>query len=341
MKRICFFNKGKDLCPSLYFISLHKKLFIYLGLLFFLFLSSFLSIRYGGVSDLSDTSLASLIMWELRYPRLLASIFSGAALSLAGYIFQSVLKNPLTDPYILGISSGGALGVGIFLIFTPVYSILGLQVSSTLGAVVALSFLLLISRKITSNSSVSIILIGVGLSLLFSSLTSIIMSYMEGGKLVYMNHWLTGSVSQAELPELYVFAFILILISTLIFMFSNSLDVLKFGEDFSISTGLNPRFYTLLFLVLASVLTASSVAVCGVIGFVGLVVPHIARLLIKERSFAMIPIVMILGAGFLTFCNFIAGALSFNIDVPIGAVSSFIGAPLLIYLIFRRYRAGA
>ena len=341
MKLNCFFKRGKGENPSPSFIKSNIKIFIYLGLVLFLFLSSFLSIRYGGVAGLNDLNSAQLIMWELRYPRLLASIFSGAALALAGYVFQAVLKNPLTDPYILGISSGGALGVGIFLILTPVYSILGLQLSSIVGAVIALSCLLAISRLITSNSSVSIILIGVGLSLLFSSVTTVLMSYMEGGKLVYMNHWLIGSVSQAEVPELYVFGSILLLLSFLVFMFSNSLDVLKFGEDFSISTGLDPKFYTLMFLVLASILTASSVAVCGVIGFVGLVVPHMARLLIKERSYIMIPIVMILGAGFLTFRNFIAGALSFNIDIPIGAVSSFIGAPILIYLIFRRYRARA
>jgi iron complex transport system permease protein len=339
MKLNCFFNKGKDKNPSPCFIGLDTRYFIYFGLLSFLFLSSFLSIRYGGVAGLEDINSANLIMWELRYPRLLASIFSGAALSLAGYVFQSVLKNPLTDPYILGVSSGGALGVGIFLIFTPIYSILGLQLSSIIGALLALGLLLIISRRITS--SVSIILIGIGLSLLLSSITTILMSYMEGGKLVYMNHWLIGSVSQAELTELYVFGSVLLFLSASIFILSNSLDVLKFGEDFSISTGLNPKFYTLLFLLLASILTASSVAVCGVIGFVGLVVPHMARLLIKERSFIMIPVVMVLGAGFLTFCNFVAGVLSFNIDVPIGAVSSFIGAPILIYLIFRRYRARA
>ncbi|MEI6079089.1 MAG: iron ABC transporter permease [bacterium] len=318
--------------------SYSSPLFIYSGLIFFLLLASYLSLKFGGAGSIDDSSTGSLILWEIRYPRLIASILVGSALSLSGYVFQNVLKNPLADPYILGISSGAALGMALYVTFSSYVFTFGAQASAFLGAIFTLLILLLMFRFLLNNTIV-VVLTGIGISFFFASIITLLLSYMEGNKLVYMNSWLIGNISQPDMRDLYILGLVLLVSSVLVYVFSNALDILQFGDDFAVSSGLSVKTFTVLFLVLASVLAASSVAVCGTLGFVGLVIPHMSRLIFKGRSSGMIPIVMLFGAGFLTMCNAIAGVLSFNIDVPVGAITSFIGAPALIYLIFRRYRS--
>ncbi len=312
--------------------------FIYSGLILLILVASYLSLKFGGAGSIDDGSTGSMILWEIRYPRLIASLLIGAALSLSGYIFQTVLKNPLADPYVLGISSGAALGIALYITFSTYVFTLATQASAFAGAIFTLLILLVMFRFLLHNTVV-VVLTGIGISFFFASIITLLLSYMEGNKLVYMSSWLVGNISQPEMKDLYVLGFVLFVSAFLIYIFSNALDVIQFGEDFAVSSGLNTKSFTVLFLILASILAASSVAICGTLGFVGLVIPHISRLIFKGRTAGMIPIVLLFGAGFLTLCNAIAGILSFNVEVPVGAVTSFIGAPVLIYLIFRKYKA--
>lgn len=316
---------------------LSSPFFIYTGLIALLLLASYLSLKFGGAGSLDDSSTGDLILWQIRYPRLIASILIGASLSLSGYIFQTVLKNPLADPYVLGISSGSALGIALYITFTSYVFTFATQAFAFVGAIFTLIILLIIFRFLLHNTVV-LILTGIGISFFFASIITLLLSYMEGNKLVYMSSWLVGNISQPDTRDLYVLGFILTVSSVIIYLFSNSLDVIQFGDDFAFSSGLNAKTFTVLFLILASILAASSVAVCGTLGFVGLVIPHMSRLIFKGRASGMIGVVLLFGAGFLTLCNAIAGILSFNVEVPVGAVTSFIGAPVLIYLIFRRYK---
>jgi len=311
--------------------------FIYGLLILFTLFSAWLLLFHGGPVSFNNNDYDPIILWQIRYPKLIASLLVGASLSLSGYVFQSVLRNPMADPYVLGISSGSALAVAASLIFLPSISILRMEAASFAGAIFAVLILLLLFRLLVS-SSIVIILIGIGLSFFFSSIITALMSSMEGSKLVYMNSWLVGNVSQPDLPQLYFLGAMFLLVLTLVLLFSNVLDVIKFGEDLSVGSGVNHKFFSMLFIVSASLVTAASVTVCGTIGFVGLVVPHIVRLLFKGRSIHIIPLIIIMGAGFLTFCTALAGLLSFSFEVPSGAVTSFIGAPVLLYLIYRRYR---
>jgi len=306
-------------------------------LLLFTVLSSWLLLFHGGPVSFSNNDYDAVILWQIRYPKLLASLLVGASLALSGYVFQSVLRNPMSDPYVLGVSSGSALAVASVLVFSSSISIFRMEAASFIGALFAV-FVLLILFRLLVTSSIIIILIGIGLSFFFSSIITALMSYMEGGKLVYMNTWLVGNISQPEIPQLYFLGLIFILVFAFALIFSNVLDIIQFGEDLSISSGINHRMFSMLFIVAASFVTAASVTVCGTIGFVGLVVPHIIRLLFRGRSVHMIPLVAVMGAGFLTFCTAIAGMLSFSFEVPAGAVTAFIGAPVLLYLIYRRYK---
>lgn len=311
--------------------------FVYGVLFLFVLFSGWLLLFHGGPVPLGNNDYDTVILWQIRFPKLIASLLVGASLGLSGYVFQSVLRNPMSDPYVLGVSSGSALAVAAVLVFSSTVSIFRMELASFLGALFAVFILLLLFRLLVSSSLV-IILIGIGLSFFFSSAITALMSYMEGGKLVYMNSWLVGNISQPDMPQLYFLGSIFLLVLILTLLFSNILDVIQFGEDLSVTSGVNHKFFSMLFIVAASFVTAASVTVCGTIGFVGLVVPHIIRLLFRGRSIQMIPLIVIMGAGFLTFCTAIAGILSFKFEVPSGAVTAFIGAPVLLYLIYRRYK---
>jgi len=314
--------------------------FVYSLLVSFLLLSSYIALFYGGPVSLDGSTVGNFIFWNIRLPKLIAAILIGASLSLSGYIFQTVLRNPLADPYILGISSGAALGVSVFLTIFTTLSTFGFELSAFLGAGVALILLILFYRMLMHNTVV-MVLIGIGISFFFSSIITALMSYMEGDKIVYMNSWLIGNIAQPEYKELYMLLAVFAVVSSVILLMSNYLDVLQFGDDFARSSGVSSKFYSILFIILGSMLAASSVTVCGTMGFVGLVVPHVVRLIMKEKSSRMIPAVMLAGAGFLVFCSALAGMLSFRFDVPVGAITAFIGAPVLIYLIYKRYRGRA
>lgn len=314
--------------------------FIYAVGLALLALSSYLCLFYGGpVNNFVDKETASLVIREIRFPKLIASILAGGALSLAGFVFQGVLRNPLSDPYILGVSSGAALGTALYVVLAGgMFGILGAKIFSFVGALFAVSLLIFIYRLMSKNTS-AMILAGVGISLFFSSIITFIMSNIEGSRLLYLSSWLIGSVSNPELNELYFLFFILAIGFIILFIYSDVLDVIKFGDDFSVSSGVNIKLYMTLFIVTASMLTAATVSICGTLGFIGLVVPHMTKLVLNHRTRYLLPAIFIFGASFLTLCTFVAGFFSTGFDIPSGAVSSFIGAPVLLYLLYRRYNA--
>lgn len=313
--------------------------FIYAASLLSLVAVSYLSLFHGGPVSLDDPDTASVILKEIRYPKLMVSILAGGSLSLAGFVFQSVLRNPLADPYILGVSSGAALGTSFYVMLVGgIFGLLGAKFSSFTGALLAVGLLMSIYRLMSRNSS-AMILAGVGISLFFSSIITFIISNVEGSRLLYLSSWLIGTVSSPEPGELYFLFFILLAGFIILYLFADALDVIRFGDDFAASSGVNVSRYTALFIITASLLTAGTVSVCGTLGFIGLVVPHITRLIMNTRTKVLLPAVFIFGSTFLTLCTFLAGFFSTGFDIPAGAVSSFIGAPVLLYLLYRRYHA--
>ena len=331
MIRFSYTGTGRKFYSSPYFI--------YAVALVLLAISSYLCLFYGGPVNFTDKETSSLIIKEIRYPKLIASIFAGGALSLAGFVFQTVLRNPLADPYILGVSSGAALGTALYVVLAGgVFGLLGAKIFSFAGALLAVSILLFIYRLMSKNTS-AMVLAGVGISLFFSSIITFIMSNIEGSRLLYLSSWLIGSVSNPQINELYFLGFVLLIGFIVLFIFSDVLDVIKFGDDFAVSSGVNIKLYMTVFIITASLLTAATVSVCGTLGFIGLVVPHITKLTLNTRTKFLLPAIFIFGASFLTFCTFVAGFFSTGFDIPSGAVSSFIGAPVLLYLLYRRYNA--
>lgn len=304
--------------------------------LLFLF-SLYFSLFYFN-SDL-DAETINTIMLNIRLPRFLAALVVGASLAVAGYIFQSVLRNPLADPYILGVSSGSASMVSLYLLLVPTTTLLGMQTASLLGSLLVV-FIFFILLKFIPQNNLLIILVGVALSYFFSSIITFVLSIMEGKTLLVMNSWLIGNIEQSNSSDL-IFLFVVLLFVLAYLMINYKIiEALKLGSDFSYSSGINAKKQGIIFLVTASFLTAASVAVCGTIGFVGLLVPHLTMLILPRKMYKYkILFISFSGAVFLGFCN--SMSIIFNNDyvIPIGVFSSFVGAPFLIFIIFRKYYA--
>jgi len=315
--------------------------FTYIILILVLLFASFLLLGFGGpvnlLSEFGKSQNFDLILYGIRIPKLFTAITVGAGLSVAGYIFQSVLRNPLADPYILGVSSGSALGVSIYLFLASgfSYSVLGLHFASIIGSVIASLILIFLLSKMPSRTTL-LVLIGVGISYFFSSIVTYLISIMNQSSLYIVSSWLVGNISQASSKEL--LPPVIFLVLTLGFTVINTpvLQALRMGDSTAITSGVNYKKFNIIFILIASVITALCVSVSGTIGFVGLVVPHVARLIFKISERYLILAVALLGAVFLVLCTAIAGLLSINGEVPVGAITAVIGAPLLVYLIYRQ-----
>ncbi len=296
-------------------------------LLFSILLSLFLRL---------DFSSASLILRELRIPRLILAISVGAALSLSGVVMQTVLSNPLAEPYTLGIASGAALGAAIGSTIGFKSSFLGLNLGAVLGAALILVLLLRLLSK-AGREQDSMILLGVMLSLTCASLLAIWMALADPMGVQSINFWLLGDLSRVGLsPALSLFA-ITLFISLYFWLSAKKLDAFLFGEELVESFGVAPEKTRKVSILLISVLVGFCVSAVGMIGFVGLVVPHLVRRGIRtSRHYHLIPLSLIWGAVILTLSDALARSVGEPHELPVGAVTAVVGAPAFIFLFIKR-----
>ena len=287
-------------------------------------------------SSLDKTN--SLIIWQLRIPRITMAILAGAALSTVGGAFQGILRNPLADPYILGVSAGAALGacIGIALQYTTGYYLASyLPLFAFTGAMFSL-YLVYMSSKISYTlASTGLLLAGVAINFLFSALITVLLA-LSKRELHSMIFWLMGDLSTANWNKITIVT-IPVIVGCL-FLFSSSLDLnaLALGEEEALHLGVNTGKLRIRIFIIGSVIIASIVSFTGLIGFVGLVVPHIARLLVGPDHRVMLPTSALFGAIFLILCDTFARIIIAPTEIPIGAVTAIVGAPLFIYLLQRR-----
>lgn len=287
-------------------------------------------------SSLDKTN--SLIIWQLRIPRITMAILAGAALSTVGGAFQGILRNPLADPYILGVSAGAALGacIGIALQYTTGYYLASyLPLFAFTGAMFSL-YLVYMSSKISYTlASTGLLLAGVAINFLFSALITVLLA-LSKRELHSMIFWLMGDLSTANWNKITIVT-IPVIVGCL-FLFSSSLDLnaLSLGEEEALHLGVNTGKLRIRIFIIGSIIIASIVSFTGLIGFVGLVVPHITRLLVGPDHRVMLPISALFGAIFLILCDTFARIIIAPTEIPIGAVTAIVGAPLFIYLLQRR-----
>lgn len=292
--------------------------------------SELLNVFTGNADD-----LISGIIMNLRLPRIGAAFLAGSALAVSGTVFQSVLKNPLADPYIVGVSGGAALGAAIGIVFTPNGLAPGLLAFA--GGLAAVSFVEIFSRRYAYGSA-ALILTGISVSFVVSSAVMLLFCFAKSEDVHRALMWLMGDLSIARYDFLpYGFIVCLILFFIIIFHHRHC-DIISLGSDFSRSSGVTVRNVRLLFWA-ASLLAAVSVAIVGVIGFVGLIVPHILRYIFGSGHLRLLPLSIVTGGMFLVCCDALGRSVISPYEIPVGVITGFCGGMFfLVYMLSGRGR---
>jgi len=310
-----------------------KKVYLYSTV--FLVVSVALSLLFK-----LDWSQAGIILTELRFPRTVAAVAIGSALALCGVVLQTVLSNPLSEPYTLGIASGAALGAALGKTIGLRLNFLGLNGGAVIGALAILFILLRLVRK-SGHGAEAMILIGIMLSLFGSSLLSVWMALADPVGVQSVTFWLLGDLSRVELKTAVALLVFSILAGIFFWMISKKLDAFLFGEKWVESFGVSYARTQLQVVIVVSVLVGFCVSAAGMIGFVGLVVPHWARKGVGSRHRDLVPVSAILGAGTLALSDGLARAIGDPRELPVGAVTALVGAPLFIFLLVKSKKTGA
>lgn len=284
---------------------------------------------------------AANIFWKIRLPRVLLAGLVGASLAIAGAAFQGLLKNPLADPYTLGVSSGASVGAVMTIFFNisiPVVGLYALPTFSMVGAiitmVVVMSFARIVDRSLKMET---LILTGVIFSSFLGSLISLMIA-LSGEELRQVIGWLLGSVSMRGWPYVQMIIPFVIVGSLMIWTQRRELNVLLYGEERAKHLGVNVKRSKYLILAGGSMLTGAAVAVSGTIGFVGLVVPHMTRMIWGSDHRHLLPLSFLNGATLLIICDLVARTIILPRELPIGVITAFIGAPVFSYIFYKQRR---
>ncbi len=318
--------------------SLFIKLFI---LMLVLVASAMLSLISGsidmGVSDLIAVFLSpdknetfSQIIFNIRLPRILLAIGVGGGLSVAGAVFQSLLMNPLADPYILGVSSGGSFGAVLALFLG--LSFMGVQLFSFIGATVVIVLVFFIGHKYGKLQQNILLLTGVMVGAFFAATILLIVTLMDDSLRTAI-FWLVGNLAMADSFSAYYVLITSGIISLGLILNSHKLNLLAMGDEDAANLGLNLKVIKTLIYIFASLLVGVIVSVSGVIGFVGLLIPHITRLLFSSDNRIVLPASFLIGASFLILTDTLARTIISPTELPVGALTAIIGAPIFIYLL--------
>lgn len=281
--------------------------------------------------SLQVSATATTIVWDIRLPRIVAAILVGAALSVAGAAFQGTFKNPLVSPDILGVSAGSGFGaaIAIILIGIPLVT----QASAFVWGLVAVTLTYIVGRSIKSSQILGMVLSGMAIGSLFGALVSLC-KYMADPyeKLPQIVYWLMGSISAVDNNEVFIASIPIILGITILFILRWRLNILAMGDEEAQSLGVETGKLRFIIICCCTLITAAAVSISGIIGWVGLVIPHISRILVGPDHKNLLPATICLGAAFLLLVDNISRTILIT-EVPIGILTALIGAPFFLYLL--------
>ena len=282
------------------------------------------------------------IVWNYRVPRALFALIAGAGLAVAGAAMQSVMKNPLADPYTTGISSGALLGVAMAMVLGFHAGAGGIDGYGTLmNALVFAMIPVLVIYALSpflNRSPSTLILAGTAVSYLFSSLTSLLLVSTDAETLSGGYHWQVGKLSDLTWDAV-PFVFVVCLVGTcILMMLSNKLNLMSLEDKDAKALGMDSEKLRLVCLIVLSFMAASIISFVGIIGFVGLIVPHMVRLIIGSDYRFVIPGSVVVGGAFLLGCDIVSRSIDVSATIPVGVITSLIGAPIFLYLIIRQKR---
>ncbi|MCK4358739.1 MAG: iron ABC transporter permease [Candidatus Cloacimonetes bacterium] len=291
----------------------------------------------GGVSikifSLSETG--KNILFGIRIPRIVLGLITGMVLATSGGVLQGMLNNPLAEPYLLGISSGAALGSIIAIVINKIFL---MPIFGFLGALLTIILVWQIGKKGKMIQRTQLILAGIIISLFFSAIIALLMSIFqrELGQIFSILMGNLGYIfSKSSISILWIMVGISIIGVTLLNIFSNRINILSLGDYMANSLGVNVYKTRKFLFVITSLLVGMVVAFTGIIGFVGLIIPHICRILVGPDNRYLLPLSGILGAGFLVFCDTIARSI-LVIELPVGVITALFGAPFFVYLLRKK-----
>ena len=288
--------------------------------------------------DWSDAQAA--IIWDLRLPRVLLAGLVGAALSIAGATYQGLFRNPLADPYLIGVAQGAALGavIGFLLPMAGVGLALGIvPLMAFVGALGSVAIVYALARVGKTLPMSTLILAGVALGALLGAIVAYL-SLTSGQALRSIMFWLSGSFALSQWREVYIVAPVVLVAAVVLMLFSRYLNIMQLDEEQAQQLGVNVEWLKIVLLAVATLITATAVSFVGIIGFVGIIVPHAVRLIWGPDYRFLLPLSMVCGAIMLILGDLLARTLVSPSEIPIGVITAMAGAPFFLYILRRRSR---
>lgn len=287
---------------------------------------------FGAINETTEA-----ILWKIRIPRTLLAFICGSGLAMSGLMMQSVLRNPLASSFTLGVSSGAALGASIPILFgVSIFGFLTLPIFGLFSGLITVFLALALAAKIDRNlQNNTIILTGMAFSLFANAVLTIIMS-LTGEHLQRLIYWQMGSFAM-KTPEHVLILFPFVLIGGIVVMrCAKQMDIMTLGDEQAQTSGVEAKRMKWLLLSMSAVITGAIVSIAGVIGFVDLFTPHAARKLFGASHKWVLPASALLGGAFMVLCDLVARTMLAPLELPVGAITSAVGAPFFIYLYFSR-----
>ncbi|MFH1478466.1 MAG: iron ABC transporter permease [Candidatus Omnitrophota bacterium] len=287
-------------------------------------------------------SLSELFLQEnlpilyLRLARILMASLAGSGLAVSGVALQAVLRNPLAEPYILGTSSGAGLGAVIAIIIG--ISAAYLPILAFLGAILTIILVYNMARQGNKVGVQSLILSGVIVSIALSAIIVFLISVSSNEALHGMMWWLWGNLQVYDIRLLFIVGFIVVLGVSAIFILAQDLNAISIGEEEAVHLGINTEVIKKTLFFITALITAGLVSICGIIGFVGLIVPHMMRLLVGPNHKVLIPSTCLAAAIFMILCDMLSRTIMPPLEIPIGVITALVGAPIFMFLLKRKQR---
>ena len=299
-----------------------------------------LGVLWGQEQAAPDGSMAAEVFWKLRVPRVAVSFLAGAALAISGMIFQAMFRNPLATPFTLGVSSGASLGAAVSINLGLSFTVLGFPAVSALafaGAILSIALVYGLSRARRGFSSATMLLAGVAVSFFFSSLILFIQYISDFTQSFRMIRWVMGGLESVVGPNDVLNVLPFVVAGTLVTAYlTRELNLITTGEQMAASRGVEVQKTKIALFLCASLMIGAVVAVCGPIGFVGLMVPHICRLLVGADHRYLTPASWLFGGAFLTLCDTLSRTVIAPAELPVGIITALLGGPFFLWLLIGR-----
>lgn len=278
-----------------------------------------------------------IIVFKVRLPRIVGAILVGASLSVSGAVYQGMFKNPLVSPDILGVAAGSAFGAALAIYLS--FSAIGIQISSFVFGILGVGLVYLISKKIKDDPLISLVMTGVLIGSVFTALTSLIKYIADAdNKLPTITFWLMGSLSNIDLRDIKIVIIPMLIGIVPLYILRWRLNVLSLNEDEAKTLGLNTGRLRIIVVICSTLMTAASVSISGMIGWIGLVIPHLSRMIVGPDYRILLPTSLLLGGTYLLLIDNIARSIA-TVEIPLGILTSLLGAPFFIFLLINKKRS--